>query len=136
MVVKLTIFDKPNVVFYFDSENIFSQNNQTRSNECRDQISKLDIDEKRSFISIYVQVRPQLSLKLRIICGVFKNSCVFVKNENLTDEFVTDNMKIGYDICLLKHIISILGDTFLKRVLFEVWQYFTDTGNSRSLCSI
>ena len=37
-------------------------------------------------------------------------------------------MKIGYDICLLKHIISILGDTFLKRVLFEVWQYFTDTG--------
>ena len=57
MVVKLTIFDKPNVVFYFDSENIFSQNNQTRSNECRDQISKLDIDEKRSFISMYVQVR-------------------------------------------------------------------------------
>lgn len=106
MVVKLTIFDKPNVVFYFDSENIFSQNNQTRSNECRDQISKLDIDEKRSFISMYVQ------------------------NENLTDEFVTDNMKIGYDICLLKHIISILGDTFLKRVLFEVWQYFTDTVRS------
>ena len=72
MVVKLTIFDKPNVVFYFDSENIFSQNNQTRSNECRDQISKLDIDEKRSFISMYVQVRPQLSLKLRIICEVSK----------------------------------------------------------------
>jgi len=110
MVVKLAIFDKPNVVFYFDSENIFSQNNQTRSNECRDQISKLNIDEKRSFISMYVQ------------------------NENLTDEFVTDNMKIGYDICLLKHIISILGDNFLKRVLFEVWQYFTDTGEiSRKL---
>ena len=62
MVVKLTIFDKPNVVFYFDSENIFSQNNQTRSNECRDQISKLDIDEKRSFISMYVQVRIYVSL--------------------------------------------------------------------------
>ena len=60
MVVKLTIFDKPNVVFYFDSENIFSQNNQTRSNECRDQISKLDIDEKRSFISMYVQVRSEI----------------------------------------------------------------------------
>ena len=60
MVVKLTIFDKPNVVFYFDSENIFSQNNQTRSNECRDQISKLDIDEKRSFISMYVQVRSKI----------------------------------------------------------------------------
>ena len=59
MVVKLTIFDKPNVVFYFDSENIFSQNNQTRSNECRDQISKLNIDEKRSFISMYVQVRSK-----------------------------------------------------------------------------
>ena len=62
MVVKLSIFDKPNVVFYFDSENIFSQNNQTRSNECRDQISKLDIDEKRSFISIYVQVNKQLNV--------------------------------------------------------------------------
>lgn len=68
MVVKLTIFDKPNVVFYFDSENIFSQNNQTRSNECRDQISKLDIDEKRSFISMYVQVRSKIYVSLTSKC--------------------------------------------------------------------
>ena len=97
---KLSIFE--GVILYFDSSNPFSSSNQTRCSNTRETILGLSSEKKREFVALYTQ------------------------DENLPDEYVESTIKFVYDICLAKHVISVLGDLQVKHVLFEIWKTLSD----------
>ena len=43
-----------------------------------------------------------------------------------SDEYVESIIKYVYDICLAKHVISVLGDFEVKNVLFDIWKCLSD----------
>ena len=51
---------------------------------------------------------------------------MYTQDENLPDDYVESTVKYVYDICLAKHVISVLGDLQVKHVLFEIWKTLSD----------
>ena len=97
---KLSIYDGH--ILYFDSAHPFSSSNQARCIATREHVLGLSVEQKRAFVAQYAQ------------------------NENLSDEYVESIVKYAYDICLAKHVISVLGDHVVKNVLFDIWKCLTD----------
>merc|ERR1711892_510874 len=97
---KLSIYEGH--ILYFDSSHPFSSSNQARCAATREHVLNLSVEQKREFVAKYAQ------------------------NENLADEYVESIVKYAYDICLAKHVISVLGDHEVKNVLFDIWKCLTD----------
>jgi len=97
---KLSIYG--DLTLYFDSAHPFSNSNQARCSAARDVVLNLSLERKREFVAQYAQ------------------------NENLSDEYVESIIKYVYDICIAKHVISVLGDFEVKNVLFDIWKCLSD----------